>query len=380
LLIFYNFVDLLIKLLTYLFFIFVFVSQALAQSITNTSPIWFVKPVVNNGFILVHRSNISHLVKGNPTIYELNIGKSSSGNKLWQIENNLPDIGISLQCIDFKNPLQLGYALTASPYIEIPLNKTPKILRPSIRLCWGLTYITKSYDSIENKENIAIGSHFNSFVQFRCFWRFKLSNLLRIEPGITFTHASNGKSKNPNLGLNVASLNLGLNYSIQSKANQSITKIDSSTKAKSKNELILFTAIGFNQKYIASPILKTFVYSFAYQRNLRNSHKYVLGIDVFYDQNYLIDYENVFKNKAQGIDQLRMSIKLGYSYNVGRLSFPFELGYYFFQKTNPDELIENRLGVRYYSKTGLIAHFGLRTHFAVAYNFEYGLGYRFSLK
>ncbi len=379
-LIFYNFVALLIKLLTYLFFIFVFVSQALAQSITNTSSIWFIKPVVNNGFILVHRNNISHLVKGNPTIYELNIGKSSSGNKLWQIENNLPDIGISLQCIDFKNPLQLGYALTASPYIEIPLNKTPKILRPSIRLCWGLTYITKSYDSNENKENIAIGSHFNSFVQFRCFWRFKLSNLLRIEPGITFTHASNGKAKNPNLGLNVASLNLGLNYSIQSKANQSSTKIDSSTKAKSKNELIFFTAIGFNQKYIASPILKTFVYSFAYQRNLRNSHKYVLGIDVFYDQNYLIDYENVFKNKAQGIDQLRMSIKLGYSYNVGRLSFPFELGYYFFQKTNPDELIVNRLGVRYYSKTGLIAHFGLRTHFAVAYNFEYGLGYRFSLK
>jgi hypothetical protein len=380
LLIFYNFVALLIKLLTYLFFIFVFVSQALAQSITNTSSIWFIKPVVNNGFILVHRSNISHLVKGNPTIYELNIGKSSSGNKLWQIENNLPDIGISLQCIDFKNPLQLGYALTASPYIEIPLNKTPKILRPSIRLCWGLTYITKSYDSIENKENIAIGSHFNSFVQFRCFWRFKLSNLLRIEPGITFTHASNGKAKNPNLGLNVASLNLGLNYSIQSKANQSIPKIDSSTKAKSKNEVIFFTAIGFNQKQIASPILKTFVYSFAYQRNLRNSHKYVLGIDVFYDQNYLIDYENVFKNKAQGIDQLRMSVKLGYSYNVGRLSFPFELGYYFFQKTNPDELIVNRLGVRYYSKTGLIAHFGLRTHFAVAYNFEYGLGYRFSLK
>ena len=379
-LIFYNFVALLIKLITYLFFIFVFVSHALAQSITNTSSILFIKPVVNNGIILVHRSNISHLVKGNPIIYELNIGKSSSGNKLWQIENNLPDIGISLQCIDFKNPLQLGYALTASPYIEIPLNKTPKIIRPIIRLCWGLTYITKSYDSNENKENIAIGSHFNSFVQFRCFWRFKLSNLLRIEPGITFTHASNGKAKNPNLGLNVASLNLGINYSIQSKVNQCITKVDSSTKTKSKNELIFFTSIGFNQKQIESPTLKTFVYSFAYQRNLRNSHKYVLGIDVFYDQNYLIDYENVFKNKAQGIDQLRMSIKLGYSYNVGRLSFPFELGYYFFQKTNPDELIVNRLGVRYYSKTGLIAHFGLRTHFAVAYNFEYGLGYRFSLK
>jgi hypothetical protein len=40
----------------------------------------------------------------------------------------------------------------------------------------------------------------------------------------------------------------------------------------------------------------------------------------------------------------------------------------------------SRIGVRYYSKSGLIAHFGLRTHFAVAYDFEYGLGYRFYLK
>lgn len=368
-----------VKTITYLFFIFIFVSETLAQSISNNRSVWFIKPVINNGLILVHRSNIRHLVKGNPTIYELNFGKSTSGNKLWQLENNLPDIGISIQCIDFKNPLQLGYGLTASPYIEIPLNKNQKSIRPIIRLCWGLTYISKSFDADNNYDNVAIGSHFNSFVQFRVFWHLKLSNLLRIEPGISFTHASNGKVKNPNLGLNVASLNLGLNYSIQSKTNQFIPKIDSSTKVKSKNELIFFTAIGFNQKQIASPTLKTFVYSFAYQCNLKNIHKYILGIDVFQDENYLIDYENVFKNKAQGIDKLRMSIKLGYSYNVGRLSFPLEVGYYFFQKTNPDESIVSRLGVRYYSKTGLIVHFGMRTHFAVAYNFEYGLGYMFSL-
>ena len=56
------------------------------------------------------------------------------------------------------------------------------------------------------------------------------------------------------------------------------------------------------------------------------------------------------------------------------------MGYYAFQKAKPDGYVVSRIGVRYYSKSGVVAHFGLRTHFAVAYNFEYGLGYRFYLK
>jgi hypothetical protein len=36
--------------------------------------------------------------------------------------------------------------------------------------------------------------------------------------------------------------------------------------------------------------------------------------------------------------------------------------------------------MKYYAKNGLVVNMGLRTHFAVAYDFEYGLGYRFYLK
>ena len=61
------------------------------------------------------------------------------------------------------------------------------------------------------------------------------------------------------------------------------------------------------------------------------------------------------------------------------MSFPFEVGYYIFQRSATDGLLVNRLGVRYYMANGLVAHFGLRTHIAVAYNFEFGLGYRLYL-
>lgn len=347
------------------------------QNGVTGSPDWQIKPVLNQGFVLVHRISIGHLVKGYPSNYELNISKPTSGNKLWHHENNKPDLGISLQCLDFRNPSQLGYALTAAPYIEIPLNEKVKASRMILRMCFGATYITKAFQIHENHKNIAIGSHVNAFVQFKWFWHLQLSKNLRFEPGIAFTHASNGKSKNPNLGLNVVSLNFGLNILIPGKTKQEVTVVDSSTKVKSKNEILTLAAIGFNQREIASPGLRTFVYSLVYQRNVRNTHKFSAGLDFFYDQNYFIDYENKLLREPEGFDKFRVSARVGYSYNVGRISFPIEIGYYAFQKVSPDGPVVSRIGVRYYSACGLVGHFGLRTHFAVAYTFEYGLGYRF---
>lgn len=118
------------------FLLFVFSVNTLFSQIDSLNkPKWFIKPVINTGFVLVHHSSISHLVKGYPTIYEINIVKPTYGNKIWQLENNKPDIGISFQCLDFKNPSQLGYALIIAPFVEIPLNKTQKKSRVIMRIC-----------------------------------------------------------------------------------------------------------------------------------------------------------------------------------------------------------------------------------------------------
>lgn len=343
-------------------------------------PDWQIKPVVNTGFVLIHRISIGHLVKGYPINYELNISKPTLGNKLWHLENNKPDVGLTFQCLDFRNPSQLGYALAAAPYIEIPLNETKKASRLILRLSMGATYITKSFNIRTNHKNIAIGSAVNAFVQFKWFWHLQLTKNLRFEPGFAFSHASNGKYRNPNLGLNVVSVNAGLNYLIPSKTKPVVTVIDSSTKVKSKNEILAYAALGFNQRYIATEKLKTLAFSLTYQRNVRNTHKFSAGFDAYYDQCYFMDYETTLFKEAQGFDKMRLSARLGYSYNVGRISFPIEVGYYIFQKVNADGMIVSRIGVRYYSASGVIAHFGLRTHFAVAYTFEYGLGYRFFIR
>ena len=363
----------------YIFLMFLPVFLSAQNGITGHND-WHLKPSVNEGFILVHRISIGHLVKGFPAIYALDLAKPTLGNKLWHLENNLPETGISFQCLDFRNPKQLGYAFSVAPYVDIPLNKNARASRLIFRLAFGATYITKKFDALQNHKNIAIGSHVNAYVQFKWFWHLKLTERLRFEPGFAFSHASNGRYKNPNLGLNVVSLNAALNILLPSKKPRPvIEKIDSSTRVRSKNEIMTFLAIGFNERALHSAGLQTYVLSGAYQRNIRNTHKFSIGTDIYYDQIYQLDHEHLESKWPEGIDRLRISARAGYSYNVGRISFPIEIGYYIFQKVNPDAKLVSRLGVRYFGSKGMIVHFGLRTHFAVAYNFEYGVGYRFFL-
>ncbi|MCW3078266.1 MAG: hypothetical protein JWO32_2875 [Bacteroidetes bacterium] len=352
-----------------------------AQNGITGNPEWFIKPAINQGFILEHRSTIGHLVKGYPTIYELSIGKPTLGNKLWHLENNKPDVGLAFSIVDFKNPSQLGYAFAVAPFADIPLHHDERReSRLIMRLSWGIAYLSKSFDIHTNPKNIAIGSHWNSFVQFKWFWHIPLNKNLRFEPGFAFSHASNARAKVPNLGLNVVTLNAGFNYIIPFSNKPVVNRIDSSSRVKSKNEILTYASFGYNQREVATDLLYNFLLSAVYQRNVRNTHKFGIGADLFIDQNYFIDYKNVYNQDAHGFNDVRVALKLCYSYNIGRISLPVDIGYYVFQKVKPDGPVVSRIGVRYYSPCGLVAAVGLRTHFAVAYDFEYGLGYRFFLK
>ena len=351
-----------------------------AQNGITDNPEWFIKPVINYGFILEHRSTLGHLVKGYPVMYELDFGKPTLGDKIWHCENNTPDVGFSFIVLDYKNPKQLGYSFSLAPFADIPLNKKNKRSRVIMRLSWGVAYLDKSFDVKTNPKNIAIGSHFNSFVQFKWFWHLQINKNLRFEPGFAFSHARNARTSVPNLGLNLVSLNAGLNYIIPSSKKLPVDKIDSACKVKSKNEILVYAAAGYNQREVASDFYYCGLLSAEYHRNLRNTHKFGFGVDVFVDQNYLQDQLVEFKESAKGMDNFRIAAKICYSYNVGRVSFPIDVGYYVHQKISPDGNIVSRIGMKYYHPNGFVGSIGLRTHFAVAYDFEYGIGYRFNLK
>jgi hypothetical protein len=341
---------------------------------------FYIKVAPSYGFIYEHKSTIGNLVKGYIHALEIDFVKPTTGTKRWHHENNFPEVGLSLNLIDFSNPKQLGYCFALSPYIEIPLNKKVRATRPVVRICWGVSYLNKKFDINTDPKNIAIGSHLNTFVQWKVLWHLKLSNKFRLEPGLSFSHASNGRSQVPNLGLNVVSLNLGLTY----KLNGDVTKVDlqdSSATWKSKHEILIWDGAGFNEHEPATGT-KYFSNTFGvnYYYNVRNTHKWGAGFDVDYD------LQNEYHLKTSGhpaqswLDLVQLGVKACYAYNIGRVSLPIEMGYYAVSKPKEDGPIFHRIGIRYYCKNGLMFNFTMKSHWAVAAHFDYGLGYRFSLK
>ncbi|HWY11400.1 MAG TPA: acyloxyacyl hydrolase, partial [Bacteroidia bacterium] len=248
---------------------------------------WYIKPAFNYGFILQHRAAMGHLITGYVPMGELNLVKATDGCKMWQLENNKPDFGLSATFMDFGNPKVLGYSLSLSPFVEIPLTAKARPSTPILRISWGLAYVTKCFDIVDNHKNIAIGSHWNAFVQYRFQWNINLSKKFRFEPGIGISHVSNGRFQVPNLGLNLVSVNLGLTYKINDLKCEKTT-IDSSTKVPSRQEILVWGAFGINDNYPpGNAKMNAYTLSFNYFYNVRNTSKLGLGADIYYEESYL---------------------------------------------------------------------------------------------
>ena len=365
-------------IVTYFLFLSTFVG--LAQKRMCGTKDFYIKVAPTYGFIFEHKSTIGHLVRGYIPGLEIDFVKPTTGCKRWHRENNFLEVGMSFNYISFSNPKQLGACFALSPFVEIPLNKKVRAIRPVLRVCWGVSYLTKKFDINENPKNIAIASHWNTFVQWKVLWHMDLNKKIRIEPGLSFAHASNGRSQVPNLGLNVVSLNMGINFKINGETVK-CDLIDSSSVWPSKHEIVIWDAVGFNEheppggpKYFANTFGANYYY------NVRNTHKWGGGVDICYDT------QNEYHLKTSGnpannwTDVMQLGVKVCYAYNIGRISLPIEMGYYAISKPKEDGPIFHRIGIRHYCKNGLMFNFTMKSHWAVAAHFDYGIGYRFNLK
>ena len=341
---------------------------------------FYLRAAYNYGFILQQHNNIGQLVNGNISGFELNYVKPTSGNKLWHHENNFPEHGVGFSYFNLDNPKQLGNLYAGYFFMDIPLNKKAKPFRLYLRTCEGIAYAPVHFDPITNHKNNVISSPVNAYVNFKGYYRWDIAPWIRWEAGLNFSHASNGRSRVPNLGLNLVTVNTGFVFKIQAKQKTALTRIDSSTTAVSKNELLVWGAIGINE--IDPPLSKEYIaqsYSGTFYHNIRNTSKIGLGLDVYYNAAnlYQLKQDN---NSTTSLQNIQVGIKIAYAYNIGRFSLPVEMGYYLYSKYTNDGIFFHRIGMRYYFKNNFVAIISLKTHWAVANYFELGIGYRIPFK
>jgi hypothetical protein len=334
-----------------------------------------ITPGFQYGFIIAHHSDMLYLTQGHIQVAEVCVARPTHGHHYWDQIFNYPEAGIAFSVFDLGNPQNLGNLYSISPYFDFPFNRSVHS-RICFRVGTGLSYLTKPFDPVTNYKDIAIGSHLNGFVNLRFTWKQEFCKNFRSDIGISFSHCSNGAFKTPNLGLNMPALYAGLAYMIRPCPE----RIHHDTLPACDHSRFFSIGVGTAISQISPPgghyfpagILTGTISKFWNSKNL-----WSVGVEIFYNE---ANYQEIHRNDSTVTRKqyIQPAVKIGYALCVGRFSMPLEMGVYLYDHVNGETVpMYTHLGLRYQINHRLLAGVMLKTYFARAEFFEWGITYRF---
>lgn len=163
-----------------------------------------------DGFVMVHTPKIRHFKGVQPIGAEVNLQYQTTGKKFWHQLYHYPRLGISLLGLDYRQPI-LGKSVAASIYISKLVYDHPQA-KIRVRLGTGLAYFSNYFDRRTNATNNVVSAPLNAVIQTRVEYDRKISQKLSVVTAVGINHYSNGGNAKPNLGINIGTLSVGLDY------------------------------------------------------------------------------------------------------------------------------------------------------------------------
>lgn len=167
-----------------------------------------IEPTIHVGKIFKHTPNLTFPVENRSSGIEINFTNKKYGKKSWQQQLKYPKGGVALFYYHLGDQALFGQTIGILPNIIFPVFKFKK-LDSTIQLGWGLAYVSRRFDPIDNPRNNALGSNFNSLNTFKYQIGYQFTPFWKINLGASFTHFSNGASQLPNFGINIPALAIG---------------------------------------------------------------------------------------------------------------------------------------------------------------------------
>ncbi|MFK7786992.1 MAG: acyloxyacyl hydrolase [Crocinitomicaceae bacterium] len=340
-----------------------------AQSL-GRNEVW-VEGKFKAGFLAAHRGMIGHLPTEHAFAGEVSYLIQGKGQKDWHYQYRKPTYGVTAFFGSVGNRELLGHYFGSYAFISYPLIKQ-KFYTFSFKMGGGLGYGTKVYDPEDNILSAAVSTHFNAMIVAGFESRFVFGNNSAIV-GLDMTHFSNGATKVPNLGLNLPYVSIGYGRRIQ-KSNF----CDSCDVAGLGKQTYFFGALGIGSASMNFPTggKKYPVYALSLFGRKILSRK--AGLEISFD--IMSKQSNVeFKPEVQKtqLDLIQLGAFAGYILPLDHLHFVFGMGVYVRDKFSPIDRFYHRVGVRYVFDNGINLGIALKSHWARADYFEYGIGYSF---
>lgn len=324
------------------------------------------------GFTTPHHSDMWNYITGHAQNFH---AEYTTFNKLDSGRNSNIIKGLGFTFINPGNPDTMGYALGLFPQIQFPFNCEKK--HSYFVLGCGLEYSTKTYTE-ENFAFNAISSHFNALIMLGYRRIFSLTPQWKLNTELRWTHFSNGSTKAPNLGLNIPTLCLGLQY----RWDVSEYKPKSKTMQNNLN-VGNWTFIGTGSwKQVKAEAHICGAYSLQVEKNIspKRINSWSIGSDLIVDYTMNDRLTEFSDTVVPFSNNIKLSLKGGWTVPIGRLHIVLQAGSYLKNSNFKKEFAFERLSLRYFLNENVGVDVGLRAHFAKADAIEYGVVYRLPYK
>lgn len=335
----------------------------------------FLSATANYGWVWKHRKTIEGLPDAYPKGIELNFGWQTTGKKAWHQLHNYPRWGFQFLYYNLDNPEQLGHGFYITPYLDLFALKRPKH-ELYFKIGTGIAFFTKYYNEQTNPHNTLISSPVNMSGLFSINYRYLITDHWSVLFGFNFNHASNGSLRQPNLGINVPSLQLGTHYTFHPER-MVFTKQE---LPEYKKNWSWFNNVSFSTKQSPSEPLNDVNYlalTFSSQVGKRLTRKsmVVAGLDGCYDESLNHTLQDNADYRAGKYPIWRFAALAGYEFILTeKTHIVMQNAFYLYDPYSLDVPVYQRYGFRFMPFKHFYGAYYLKTHLGKADFWEFAVG------
>lgn len=284
----------------------------------------------------------------------------------------LPIMGLGWYTSTFHQD-EIGKPNAIYYYFNMPIRfERSRKLTMSYLGAFGLSYNFNPYDEIENPGDVFIGSYRNCYVNLALLMNYHITPKWTTSLSIGFKHFSNGSFKQPNYGINLVPVSIGITYKPSG-----FRPFDTESNIPEfirHNQYNIAFITGSKNYYEGEPNYLKAAISINWLRALSYKYKAGLGLDVYYAGGY----EDRSHTKATFANTLSYAVVGSWEWSLNKhLYVPVAFAVYLkHSEVNGErDPFYERVGLRYRFNNDIFAGVTIKAHKGVADIFEWTLGY-----
>lgn len=347
---------------------------------------------VQYGTIFKHTSLFMPTVTEPTWLYEL-AWQDRQKPVQWRQLHGYPSVGLRTLVARFGNADVFGYGVAVVPQLHFYSRMRWVSIQYSLGA--GLAYVSQHYHRLYNPTNNVIGSNINNCTSLRLGMVWAWNERCHLTASGSLTHFSNGRTRSPNLGINVASAGVAVAYLLAATppAAAVATTTDSTTNyqhSPSKHHRIrslLRVGYGVQQgDQKGGPTFPIYIADIGLTKRSSTGWQLLAGVEANYYTGiyHFVINQVAFDARLAPLKALKVSPYVGAEMMMNHLSISLRVGGYAYNPFLQRQVVPATLGVQYYGRSTyqrssqqLFVGAYLRTHFANADYFGVGVGYIF---